>query len=258
MLHRMRASPCAWMGLCTHTWGVGSRGGMSSNHWKGGLQFMPTYWGSVCSNVGRGHLQRTAGAIPPLISGATPHNREFPPITDAHLTPQLCRLRARRPSLFMSTGPGVPPPLLQWVDKTLATIALTLPGWANLSYPPLPNAPNPLPPEFIFLNPPVAQDGSHPCVPVMGGVTGASHDPRGYLSVTLLGKTHPCTTQETGAVDRTPIFEKAHRLILWAMLGPPPVGKPHVMHLCNNPSCVSLHHISYGSPLENHPSRNQE
>jgi hypothetical protein len=190
-------------------------------------------------------------------------NADKTPITDAHLTPQLQRLRARQPSLFNS-----PAQLQQWVDDILDRIASTLPGWSSEMYPPLAGAGNPLPPHYVFLNPPVLMDGQPTCVLVMAGHNGTSTPvgtsrDRGYLKVALLGRTHPCTTYVsdmhgtvTPVLDKTPIFEFAHRFVLWAMDGPPPDGLPQVMHTCNNKPCLTLFHLKYGSAFDNHPSRN--
>jgi hypothetical protein len=80
----------------------------------------------------------------------------------------------------------------------------------------------------------------------------------------LLGRNYPSITTETDAhgsvtevLDNTPIFEKAHRMVLWAMIGPPadPVND-QVMHTCHNPKCVRLNHLQYGDGIDNHPSRN--
>jgi hypothetical protein len=185
------------------------------------------------------------------------------PITDGHLNPQLQRLRARRPSLFNS-----PPELLQWVESILGRIALTLPEWSAEMYPPLAGG-QPLPPHYVFLNPPVLMDGQPTCVLVEAGnngtpmPVGTSRDVRGYLKVALLGRTHPCITEVTDTsgtvtpvMDKSPIFEFAHRFVLWAMDGPPPTEQPQVMHTCNNKPCLALFHLRYGNAFENHPSRN--
>lgn len=46
----------------------------------------------------------------------------------------------------------------------------------------------------------------------------------------------------------------AHRLVCWAMCGPPPDNdwdKYVVMHLCNNKHCLHPHHLHWGTRLEN-------
>lgn len=47
--------------------------------------------------------------------------------------------------------------------------------------------------------------------------------------------------------------ERAHRIILWAIWGPPPPGmdKPVCMHVCNHWSCLNPDHLCWGEDREN-------
>lgn len=47
--------------------------------------------------------------------------------------------------------------------------------------------------------------------------------------------------------------ERAHRIILWAMHGPPPAGlcRPVAMHLCHNRRCINPQHLVWGEDREN-------
>jgi len=59
---------------------------------------------------------------------------------------------------------------------------------------------------------------------------------------------------------RTAVYEMAHRLVCWAAHGPPPPTSEEqrdrnygvVMHLCNNPRCLSAGHLKYGTKATNH------
>jgi hypothetical protein len=142
--------------------------------------------------------------------------------------------------------------LEEWVGEVLRRITNTLPEWALLPYPPQGVGHTPLTPQYLLLNPPVTSPGLTSCVPVVAGVgstptpLGSSRDSRGYLKLTLLG----------GNSENSPIFEWAHRFVMWAMVGPPEDTEAQVMHTCHNKACLSLHHLAHGSGVENHPSRN--
>mgnify|MGYP002129446951 CR=1 FL=1 len=62
--------------------------------------------------------------------------------------------------------------------------------------------------------------------------------------------------EETG-VKPIPVCEYAHRLVLWAMHGPPPRalteqgGAVVAMHTCHNPMCISPSHLVWGKDEEN-------
>lgn len=49
------------------------------------------------------------------------------------------------------------------------------------------------------------------------------------------------------------VAERAHRLVLWAMWGPPPVGllRPVCMHVCHNCSCLNPDHMVWGEDFQN-------
>ena len=49
------------------------------------------------------------------------------------------------------------------------------------------------------------------------------------------------------------LAERAHRIILWAIWGPPPAGmiRPVCMHVCNQPSCLNPDHVCWGEDGEN-------
>lgn len=47
-----------------------------------------------------------------------------------------------------------------------------------------------------------------------------------------------------------PVYEFGHRLVAWWFFGPPPEGQ-EVMHVCNNPKCLSPLHLKYGTHAEN-------
>ena len=55
----------------------------------------------------------------------------------------------------------------------------------------------------------------------------------------------------------TPVYEYAHRIVLWASSGPPPmrdagqVGHKIAMHACDNPACLCVAHLSWGNPIQN-------
>jgi hypothetical protein len=46
-------------------------------------------------------------------------------------------------------------------------------------------------------------------------------------------------------------LEGAHRLVLWALQGPPPHVKDIALHLCNNKACLCPAHLMWGSAAEN-------
>lgn len=50
--------------------------------------------------------------------------------------------------------------------------------------------------------------------------------------------------------SQKPVMEYAHRIVAWAMFGPPLEGQ-EVMHVCNNPKCLSPMHLKYGGHAEN-------
>jgi hypothetical protein len=56
-----------------------------------------------------------------------------------------------------------------------------------------------------------------------------------------------------GRGHRKPVREWAHRVVLWAVYGPPPCGmaKPVAMHICNNPACLNPEHIIWGEDAAN-------
>lgn len=49
-------------------------------------------------------------------------------------------------------------------------------------------------------------------------------------------------------VTATAIHEDAHRIVLWAMHGPPPafLRHPVAMHACHNATCISPSHMVWG------------
>jgi HNH endonuclease len=48
------------------------------------------------------------------------------------------------------------------------------------------------------------------------------------------------------------VQESAHRLVLWAYVGPPPVlGKYEALHLCGNKMCVNPTHLVWGTHKQN-------
>lgn len=55
---------------------------------------------------------------------------------------------------------------------------------------------------------------------------------------------------DLGRVGRlVPVKERAHRIVLWAIYGPPPEGIRRnlvVMHMCNNPACLNPEHLIWG------------
>jgi hypothetical protein len=57
----------------------------------------------------------------------------------------------------------------------------------------------------------------------------------------------------TEPVKGLAIFEFLHRLVLWAMKGPPPsdIVVPVAMHSCDNGKCVNWRHLSWGEKEEN-------
>ena len=73
-----------------------------------------------------------------------------------------------------------------------------------------------------------------------------SVDRRGYLRVTLAN----ISGGRGGGKKRRKVNEWAHRLVTWAMYGPPPAGLkcPEVMHVCDpatgegNPRCLNPQH----------------
>lgn len=72
-------------------------------------------------------------------------------------------------------------------------------------------------------------------------------DKDGYLKV-VIGRHDAAGKWQT-------VWESAHRLVLWALLGPPPLdstkGTWLVMHSCNNKHCLSPAHLFYGNQKEN-------
>lgn len=68
-----------------------------------------------------------------------------------------------------------------------------------------------------------------------------------------------------GRVEKQPVGEVAHRLVLWCTLGPPPGWRPDpaappapgairwpvVMHVCNHASCINPLHLVWGELVEN-------
>lgn len=53
------------------------------------------------------------------------------------------------------------------------------------------------------------------------------------------------------------ILEKAHRIVLWALYGPPPedLAQPCVMHICHVPDCLNVDHLCWGEDAENKLSK---
>lgn len=47
-----------------------------------------------------------------------------------------------------------------------------------------------------------------------------------------------------------PVWEYAHRVVAWALMGPPDASQ-HVMHTCDKKACVHPHHLVYGSASDN-------
>jgi hypothetical protein len=70
---------------------------------------------------------------------------------------------------------------------------------------------------------------------------GASSPPRRhrYLQIAL------------GRVGGKTYKELAHRLVLWAMEGPPTDPAMEAMHTCDNTQCLNPHHLVWGSHKEN-------
>ena len=46
-------------------------------------------------------------------------------------------------------------------------------------------------------------------------------------------------------------MEYAHRLVVWAILGPQTDPRHVVMHTCNNSKCMSPFHLKYGDQRQN-------
>lgn len=56
-----------------------------------------------------------------------------------------------------------------------------------------------------------------------------------------------------GVVNGSQVWEYAHRLVLWAMCGPPPpeINFPVAMHICHNACCLNPLHLVWGEHREN-------
>jgi hypothetical protein len=57
-----------------------------------------------------------------------------------------------------------------------------------------------------------------------------------------------------GVTKPTLVYEYAHRIVLWAMHGPPPANlmEPIVaMHTCHNPRCINPNHLVWGHEYSN-------
>lgn len=74
---------------------------------------------------------------------------------------------------------------------------------------------------------------------------------RGYLKLSIAH-----VPKSTPKLDNT-LMEYAHRVVVWAMYGPPPadIVHPVVMHTCNNPACLNPNHLVWGESSENSNSR---
>lgn len=70
---------------------------------------------------------------------------------------------------------------------------------------------------------------------------------KGYLKLSI-AHVPRCTPKR----DNT-VMEYAHRVVLWAMYGPPPsdIVHPVVMHTCNHPACLNPNHLVWGESREN-------
>lgn len=73
----------------------------------------------------------------------------------------------------------------------------------------------------------------------MSGVEG------NYLNLTLA-----VAGKDAHGHELAEVKEKAHRLVAWAVRGPPPEGT-EVMHLCHNKSCLCPCHLQWGTHAEN-------
>lgn len=69
-----------------------------------------------------------------------------------------------------------------------------------------------------------------------------SRMPAGYISI-YLGTDH----------SRREVKELAHRVVLWAIKGPPPLAikYPVAMHTCNNTRCLNPLHLDWGENMDN-------
>jgi hypothetical protein len=64
--------------------------------------------------------------------------------------------------------------------------------------------------------------------------------------------TRGCLVLKIGKVGRREVWESGHRIMLWAMSGPPPNGEHNVVaHRCNYTSCLLPAHLYYASQKEN-------
>lgn len=70
----------------------------------------------------------------------------------------------------------------------------------------------------------------------------------GYTSIVLAN-----VAKSRGAPCSCTVSELAHRIVVWAMYGPPPasIRHPEAMHLCNNQRCLNPLHIVWGEKAEN-------
>ena len=67
----------------------------------------------------------------------------------------------------------------------------------------------------------------------------------GYYSVRIARARHP-------EPDRAVRLERAHRIVLWCVFGPPPQEKwRHALHMCGNPRCINPEHLVWGSLEDN-------
>lgn len=58
---------------------------------------------------------------------------------------------------------------------------------------------------------------------------------------------------EQPGVRGKPVYERAHRIVAWAMFGPPPreIAQPVAMHTCGDKTCLNPRHIVWGERAEN-------
>ena len=80
------------------------------------------------------------------------------------------------------------------------------------------------------------------------------HD-KGYLKLvlghSLVRREVKKTRQQWSESDQVKLHvEWAHRIVCWAVWGPPGEGQ-EVLHTCHNPKCLSTLHVKWGSHLEN-------
>ena len=51
------------------------------------------------------------------------------------------------------------------------------------------------------------------------------------------------------------MMERAHRIVLWCVFGPPPLtlrrARPLAVHMCGNPKCLNPEHLVWGDTAAN-------